>query len=131
LEIIRQNSGITDIKNASLEEIQSEIDRILSEAGKLFRASEKHREILRAYQKRTYLAYKDSPLPENNTNYSDDEVKEFLKDYDERFKKPLKANLIMYYRMRYNPDLSFDGKLLDQVGFHPCKQCHQKEVDIT
>lgn len=130
-QIVRPNSGLTNMKNRSLEEIQSEIDRILKEAGQWFYASAKHTAILREYQKKTYLAYKDEPLPDNNTGYADDEVKTFLKDYDVQFKKPLRVNLIMYYRMRYNPDLSFDGQLLDQVGFRPCRQCHQVGLEIT
>ena len=94
-QIVRPNSGITDMKNASIEEIQAEIDRILKDAGKWFYASAKHTAILRYYQKKTYLAYKSDPLPDNKTGYTDEESKAFLKDYDERFKKPLKFNLIM------------------------------------
>jgi hypothetical protein len=124
-EVVRPNSGISRMKNASLEEIQTEIDGILSAAGKWFYANTKNTAILKAYQKRTSLAYKDDPLPENKTGYPDSEVKTFLKEYDSRFKKPLKANLILYYKIRYNSDLTFDGNLLDQVGFLPCRHCHR------
>ena len=123
-QIVRPNSGITDMKNASIQEIQAEIDRILLEAGRWYSETQKNRSILQSYQKKTYLAYEDNPMPDNHTGFPDEEVKAFLRDYDARFKKPLKYNLIMYYRIRYNPDLNFCDKLLDQVGFQPCKSCH-------
>jgi hypothetical protein len=130
-EVVRPNSGISRAKNASLEEIQKEIDEILSAAGKWFYATEKNAEILRAFQRKTYLAYRPDPLPENITGCSDSDVKAFLQDYDRRFKKPLKEKLIFYYRIRYNPDLSFEGKLLDQVGFLPCRHCHRIDGHFT
>ena len=128
-QIVRPNSGITDFKNASMEDIRAEIDRILHDAGRWFAATWQNRSILQRYQKKTYLAYKDAPLPDNGTGVPDEEVKTFLKDYDARFKKPLKFNLIMYYRMRYNPALNFSGNLLDQVGFQPCRSCHSSVMN--
>jgi hypothetical protein len=124
-QVVRPNSGVTQARNASLEEVQAEIDTILKDAGRWFYASATNTSILRAFQKRTYLAYRATPLPENKTGHSDGEVKAFLQDYDRRFKKPLKEKLIFYYRIRYNPDLTFEGKLLDQVGFLPCSHCHR------
>lgn len=58
-EIVRPNSGITDMKNASLDEIQGEIGRILRDAGKCYYASDKNTAILRAYQKRSYFGLKE------------------------------------------------------------------------
>ena len=41
----------------------------------------------------------------------------FFEDSDKRFKRPLKKLLSSYYRVRYNPDLAFDGYLLERLGF--------------
>jgi len=122
-QIVRPNSGATQIGNVSIDELTAEIDAILKSAGQCFYESRKNEAILREFQKRAYWGYKEGPLPDNKTGYSDDEVKAFLRDYNEKFKKPLKGALITYYKMRYNPDLHFRGKLLDQVGFHPCSKC--------
>jgi hypothetical protein len=124
-DVVRPNSGVTSVRNTTLSDLQSEIDQVLQEAGKWFYATAKNTAILRQFQKRTYLAYKPQPLPDNRTGYPDEEVRAFLKDYDSRFKRPLKTALIMYYRMRYNPELEFAATLLDQVGFLPCRRCHE------
>ena len=39
------------------------------------------------------------------------------------FKKPIKTLLEQYYRVKYNPDLSFEGQLLDRLNFRACSVC--------
>ena len=62
-------------------------------------------------------------LSDNDTGLSDDEVRKFLLDYEERFKLPIMHYLKEYYRMKYNPDLSIDEKLLKFLNFRPCGAC--------
>ena len=122
-EIEKDNSGIEDIDNLNLEELEREIDKIISEAGKYFTSNKDKQQIIRRFQKLTFLAYKDVPIQQNDTTLSDEELKKLLLFYDESFKIPIKELLIQYYRVKYNPDLSFSGHLLDQLNFRPCSSC--------
>jgi hypothetical protein len=117
------NSGSAELENLNLEQLESRIDSLLKEAGRFFYKSEMHQTLIRKFGKYTFLAYKDDDIQRNDTNYSDDEIKVFLRNYDEQFKKPLKYLLIQYYRVKYNPDLKMEGKLLEQLGFVPCGNC--------
>jgi hypothetical protein len=119
------NSGISEKENLNLEELEKRIDNIISEAGQYFKnANEEKKEILKKYQKYTYLAYSKKRLKNNDSRFSDDTIKNFLKQYDNHFKKPIIDLLKEYYRVLYNPELKFDGDLLEQLGFRPCGCCH-------
>ena len=124
--IKRDNSGWTEVENYKLEELEKRIDELLREAGRYFNASEQYRVILRRFNKFTFLAYRDKPIDNNDTGYSDQVVKALLKDYNDKIKKPLKRLLIEYYRLTLNPDLKLEGNLLDQLGFKPCGQCYDQ-----
>ena len=71
----------------------------------------------------TFLANPKYKIYNNKTRYDDDEVKSLLKEYDERFKKPLTENLIQYYRLKLNPDIELMGQILDNLGFGACGSC--------
>lgn len=79
--------------------------------------------ILKKYGKRTFLAHKKEPLPDNDTGLSDDYVRKFLIEYEHDFKYPIMRYLREYYRISYNSDLAIDKKILDALGFRPCKAC--------
>ena len=116
------NSGAVEMENRAMPEIEEAIDRQIKEAGRFYYQSEKNTEILKSFSRKTYMAYKEE-MWGNYTSYSDDEVRELLKEYDERFKKPLSQNLIHYYRMKLNPELKMEGRLLEELGFNPCGNC--------
>ena len=86
-----ENSGGTDFSNVTVAELENSIDNLLRQAGRFYYASEKNTRILYQFGKISSIAFTDNPLKCNNTNYSDDEVKEFLKDYHRKFKLPLMA----------------------------------------
>lgn len=49
-----------------------------------------------------------------------------------KIKIDLKNTIQTYFRVRLNPDLKFDGSLLDQLGFRPCSMCrgsHENKLD--
>jgi len=117
------NSGPAELENLNLEQLEEKIDGLLKDAGRFFYKSEMHQNIIRKFGKYTFLAYKDDEIQRNDTKYSDNEIKVFLRNYDEQFKKPLKHLLIHYYRVKLNPDLKMEGKLLEQLGFVPCGHC--------
>ena len=43
-------------------------------------------------------------------------------------KKDLIDRLVDFYRTKYNNDLSFDGKILDSIGFRPCRSCAKQNA---
>ncbi|RRB06862.1 hypothetical protein [Larkinella rosea] len=130
--IEQKNSGIEKIRNYDLEELEIEIDDLLKKAGRFYYFTEKITIILKRFSTLTFLAYKTDPIINNDTGYSDDEVREVLKQYDREFKKPLKELLIEYYKVSLNPNLSFSGLLLDRLDFKSCSICENglSNVDI-
>ena len=128
IELERDNSGIDEIENFDLKKLENEIDKIILEAGKFFINSDvRQKEIIRSFQSRTFLAYKHEEINPNYTGLSDLELKEFLKKYNQTFKKPLIYLLIEYYKVKFNPNLSFEGKLLERLNFRPCSLCCEVE----
>ena len=122
-EIERDNSGVETIDNLNLAELEAEIDKIISEAGRYFVNNKDKQHIIRRFQKLTFLAYRKGNIDINDTELSDDELRQFLLEYDTKFKKPIKELLIQYYRVKYNPDLSFEGQLLERLNFRACSVC--------
>lgn len=122
-EVERDNSGVESIDNLNLAQLEIEIDKIISEAGRYFVNNTDKQPIIRRFQKLTFLAYRKGIIDINNTELSDDELRAFLLEYDTKFKKPIKELLIQFYRVKYNPDLSFDGQLLERLNFRACSVC--------
>ena len=121
--IIIKNSGSFEINDMDLDSIESKIDDLLTEAKIFYDSSEKHTIILSSFSKLTFLANSSNPIYGNTTEYSDKEVKELLAQYAEDFKHPLMHLLREWYRIKYNPELKFEGKLLQQLGFKACGTC--------
>lgn len=115
------NSGIVRIENNTLEEVEDKIDSLIKEAGKYYYADKKNTAILKQYSRYTSIAYTNKHLMRNETGFDENVVKEFLKDYDKRFKFPLKYYLREYYRIKYNPELKMNQKVLEMIGFHQCR----------
>jgi hypothetical protein len=123
------NSGVEVIDNLNLQELEIRIDQYISKAGQYFNNSNNEKKnIIRRYQKYTFLAYSKNDITNNDTRFSDLALKKFLKQYDVHFKKPIKELLIEYYRVLHNPDLKFEGNLLEQLGFKSCKSCIEENT---
>lgn len=123
------NSGAEVKENLDLPELELRIDEIIRQAGKFYKDNPDKQEIIRRFAK--YAWYFSRPhveIKNNDTLLSDHELKDFLNQYDQKFKLPLKALLLEYYRVLYNPDLKFEGKLLESLGFQKCKACYPEEV---
>ena len=127
-EIEKDNSGTLDFENYDLSRLESEIDRIIHEAGKYFTSNPDKQSIIKRFQKLTFLAEKREAIEDNDTQLNDYELKEFLREYENNFKKPVKELLVEYYRVKYNPDLSFDGKILEKLNFRECSVCNAKLI---
>lgn len=126
-EINYKNSGHEIKDNLDLEALEIRINKYLSEADEYFNNSDyKKKNVIIQFQKLTFLAYSKKPIYNNNSGYSDQAIKKFLLEYDRHFKRPVKDLLFEYYKVKYNPDLKFEGYLLEQLGFKPCHECHNK-----
>lgn len=127
-----ENSGVEVKENLNLEELEKRINKFISDAGQYFNnADQEKKDIIRRFQKYTFLAYSNKDIQNNNTRFSDEALKKFLKQYDVHFKRPIKDLLIEYYRVLHNPDLKFEGNLLEQLGFRPCGSCHNENSNNT
>lgn len=125
--IMRKNSGSYEIDDINLNDLEHQIDDILKKAGKFYYMSEKHTAIIKRFSKLTFLANNPKPINDNATGYSDKEVKELLAQYAEEFKHPLMHLLREWYRIKYNPELKFEGSLLQQLGFKACGTCFDRD----
>jgi len=127
-----ENSGFDEFnKNYTVKDLEDKIDSLLREAGKFYNANEKNKTILRAFVKMSGAAFYDTPLSSNNTRYTDEEVKDVLKEYHLKFKAPLKKHLIEYYRVKLNPDLQFAENLMEALGFKKCGACKKTEAEAS
>lgn len=117
------NSGTLEKKNYSLTELENEIDNLLRGAGSYFRNNPDLQPLIRRFQKWTFLAYINKDRFVNNSGLNDDEFINFLNNYEIEFKKPVKELLIEYYRIKFNPEMTFEGTILQQLGFRMCESC--------
>ena len=124
------NSGPMELQNYELSELVSEIKQILQQAGRYYNVSVKNKTILKRFGPLSFLGYSDRLIYGNDTGYSDTEVKDFLREYDKEYKRPLKKFLREYYRVKYNPDMEFNGELMERLNFKPCSFCY-KDGDRT
>lgn len=125
----RNNSGSFEIENLNLDELEKKIDDLIRSAGRFYYKSEKHTTILKKFSKLTFLANKTEPLRYNETGYSDAEVKDILREHAEEFKYPLIHLLREWYRVKLNPNLEFEGKLLERLGFVSCSTCLDDNIN--
>jgi hypothetical protein len=126
-----ENSGVEEKENLNLEELEKRINKFIFDAGQYYNnANQEKKEIIRRFQKYTFLAYSLNDIQNNNTRFNDGAIKKFLKHYDVHFKRPIKDLLIEYYRVKHNPELKFEGQLLEQLGFKPCAACHKDIKEI-
>ena len=131
-EFKQENSGIEEFENFTLSEIEEEIDNLIIAARNYYFESEKNTSILRAYSKYTYHILVRNEFPGfAECNYSYEEIRSFLEDYNKRFKEPLKKLLRNYFRIKNNPDLKMESTILDALGFVPCGACgYNPHLDV-
>lgn len=111
------NSGVDNLNNFSLKEIVLEIDKLIYEIDKYRNRGDKERIILNKYVR---WRYNSSDFKDNDTGYTNDEIRSVLKDFYKRFKQPMIYLLKECYRRFNNPDLKMDESLAVQLGFAPC-----------
>jgi hypothetical protein len=127
------NSGQEHVDNLNLEEVEQQIDKLLNSVAEFTRDSNAvTRKAIIKYDKYTYFASRDLPLPNNlphpkdELGISEEKLRSFLKGYEAKFKIPVTNLLKHYYRIRFNPELHFEGALLEQLGFRKCATCFSR-----
>ena len=128
------NTGTEDFSNLSLHDLENKIDNILRDAGKYYRENPEKQQLIKRFGKLTFLAYIQGDIYKNDTGLNDQDLKDFLRFYDETFKHPVRELLIHYYRVLHNPEMTFDGLLLEKLNFRACGACHGKngiQEDLT
>ena len=109
------NSGVEAIENLSLEKLRASIDSLLEKATQTLSSSDRKSQIIRRLGNRSHERF-------------DDEVtNQVLKEW-RSLKQDIKTKLLEYFKVSLNPDLEFNGMLLEQLGFRQCRSCHLKAV---
>ncbi|MBS1576858.1 MAG: hypothetical protein JST09_16295 [Bacteroidetes bacterium] len=85
-------------KDYSPEELENEIDDILAKADAYFNDNPNIRDLIYRYQKLTFWGYINGALKNNRSGLNDEQLKSFLRSYEEGFKAPVKECLVEYYR---------------------------------
>ena len=124
------NSGHEAVENLDLADLERKIDNLLDGLSQFISSSNSvTRKAIVRYDKYSYCATKESsfpealPSPEVELGISEDKLRSFLKGYEAKFKTPIANLLKHYYRVKFNPDLLFEGALLDQLKLRKCNAC--------
>jgi hypothetical protein len=117
------NSGVEEKENYTIESLTGKIDKILKDADDYFEDNPMLRNLIYRYQKWTFLAFTYGPIKNNYSGFTDAELRDFLYGYDKVFKAPVKKYLVELYRLKFNPELQFEGLLLERMGFRSCEAC--------
>ena len=106
-----KNSGINHFGEDDAKLIKQQIDHLMDSA-----------EVFRGHDTHT----KNSIA---NKGFGTHRVREakleghILHTWHNKFKEPLKVALRKYFMIKFNPALSFNDSLLEQLGFNCCQQC--------
>lgn len=107
------NSGVEAVDNLNLDKLRADIDGLLKKAVLKLSSNDQRSKIIRRLGNRA------------NEKFDDDETNQVLKEWRD-LKQEVKTKLIEYFKVSLNPDLEFNGMLLEQLGFHQCRSCHLK-----
>ncbi len=118
----KSNSGIKEIENTSVAQINEAIDKKFKDLFSWAKEDCDRRKIFISFAYLSYLSSTDKPIMNNPTRYTENDIKEVLR-YVHPIKQEIIRDLQTLYVQTYNPHLSFESTLLDQLGFVPCSMC--------
>ncbi|KAB7730233.1 hypothetical protein F5984_13755 [Rudanella paleaurantiibacter] len=123
--ITRPNSGKMLFIDLDLEELEKAIDNLLEKSRRFYGSSSQSQQAaIKKYSQRAFLYLRKYEISDNDTGLSEEQLRQFLQEYDQKFKQPVKDLLTKYYMVKYNPKLEFKGSLLEQLGFKECQKCY-------
>lgn len=112
-KIHRDNSGSIAQHNMDLSEVKNRIDTLLVKAEEFRNRDDETREKIK---RQGYGTHRVAEAKEEGTA---------LYIWHNDYKNNLKSYLQTYFRIRFNPELRFYGRLLDELGFINCAHCYQ------
>jgi len=121
-----ENSGHTDFKNYTVQELEKKIDQLLTDSGRFYSESLKNKTVLKMFWKCSSDIIKGATF-KNSTSYKNYEVKNIVKEFHTKYKSPVYHLLINYYRIKFNPDLQFAEDTLQSLGFKKCYNCIKED----
>lgn len=120
-EFKANNSGVEQFDNLPLEELGEMIEIQLNSMKAFY---DDNFALLKNNGIKSYYILKDfnsAKSREEKAQFDNKSIK-VLKKWQDK-KDELKTKLKTYLKVRFNPDLSFERHLLDQLGFHCCSYC--------
>lgn len=129
-EINFSTPRIAMLENYELNELEKIIDDLIRQSKIFFVKNPEKQNIIQRYQKHTYRWQEKYRVETDGLDISEEELRSFLRHYEETFKLPIIKYLREYYRIKYNPDLSFAGDLLDRLNFKACSHCFEGKTQI-
>lgn len=130
LKVDYANSGKVYKENLTLKEIEARIDSLLYNAAAYFKEDVSRQEAIRQYQTATFLAFKEEEISDNNTGFTDYELKEILKEYSYLFIQPTIYYLKEFFKTFFNADININEKLLEELNFKKCAHCYSENFAV-
>jgi hypothetical protein len=127
-----ENSGSQITRDYSLEELESNIMSFATEYLELCR---QHPDIFPAFTLRAFLTKipeKIKFIPRDYYMHNrSEEFLEILKSFFHKIQTPTYEMLKEYYMVCFNPELNFEGHLLEQLGLKPCQICQERSKSVA
>lgn len=122
--VVVENSGVTETYNYNLEELEYSIDKLLEDALAFIHSSSDETKLF-CFDKVLSLTEKNSIVSRLRFNgVILDNVLGVRKEFDEKFKAPLKDLLEEWYKIL--PRITeMRGQLLEKYGFKSCSECYR------
>jgi hypothetical protein len=127
------NSGVEKYENYSLEELKNEIKEITKEAKQYFEDLKKEK-VLKHFRNKVFLGHSKEPIKFNPTNIDENEVKEILKEIDEKYIAPINEVIIQICIKEFISNKEFSTTILEVLNFKNCSKCYSdynKDNKIT
>jgi hypothetical protein len=118
------NSGSAEVEVLTLESLREKIDYHIFNAKYEMDRNDVNRAIFAKHKwhySRVYIA--EPGVFENETSYSDDLVIDIIKNFNRRYIIPLKKMIIDYMILAESSSASVEKKLIEAIGFSPCRKC--------
>lgn len=106
-EIVLPNSGAVVINNCSVHDIEGAIDELLNESN-------------------SNCGFSPSDILKSNKK----EIQRLLES-DQTVGHPIRQLMVESFKIRLNPELNANDKILDQLGFNKCVSCYGQTLLTT
>jgi hypothetical protein len=114
-----ENSGSIELMNDSIKGLGQKIKDLL-ERSESFGKTVEEKKILRAFGAIHFITQKKNFI---STHYETDKVVAVINEFNREIRYPLIKLVSKYFIMKYNSSLNYSTRVLDQMGFVPCRCC--------